>query len=149
MHSYEMQMTLLASIMILVSLFTSEQGNRRAGNPPKPPVELWCTGDDLYSQWMCKAFFAAFESSPDFDLQDENKPGNLIVAIPENVDWKKVKNRTKILYVVEFRTAHDRVFMTRKGWCWEKEYAVCAGQILKEAKIAARKLRKELKDSDH
>jgi len=140
LHSYEMQMTLLASIMILVSLFTSEQGYRRAGNPPKPPVELWCTGDDLYSQWMCKAFFAAFESSPDFNLQEENKLGNLIVTIPENVGWKEVGKRTKITYVVEFSTSDERVFMRRKGWCWHQEYAKCANQILKEARVAARKL---------
>jgi len=103
-------------------------------------VELWCVGDDLFSQGMCKAFFSAFESTSDFDLQEENKPGNLIVTIPENVGWKKVKKRTRITYVVEFSTADERVFMTRKGWCWHKEYSKCAGQILKEAKVAARRL---------
>ena len=134
-----MQMTLLASIIILVSVFA--MGNDpETRNQRKPPVELWCTGDDLYSQWMCQAFFAAFESNPDFDLQEENKPGNLIITIPENVGWKKVKKRIKITYVVEFSTADDRVFMTRKGWCWHKEYAKCTDQILKETRVAARKL---------
>ena len=134
-----MQMTLLASIIILFAV-SPMRNDPETGNQRKPPVELWCTGDDLYSQWMCQAFFAAFESSPDFDLQEENKPGNLIITIPENVGWKKVKKRIKITYVVEFSTADDRVFMTRKGWCWHKEYAKCAAQILKEAKVAARKL---------
>ena len=135
-----MQMTLLASVMILVSLLATEQKNPHTGKQRKTPVELWCVGDDVFSKGMCQAFFAAFESSPDFKLQEENKPGNLIVRIPENVGWEKVKNRTKITYVVEFSRADNQVFMTRKGWCWHKEYGKCAVQILKDAKVAARKL---------
>ena len=103
-------------------------------------MELWCVGDDLFSQGMCKAFFSAFESTSDFDLQEENKPGNLIVTIPENVGWKNFGKRTKISYSVEFSTSDDRVFMTSKGWCWHKDYATCANQILKQTKIAARRL---------
>jgi hypothetical protein len=135
-----MQLTLLASVIILVSVFPIERNNPEIRNQRKPPVELWCTGDDLWSQRMCQAFFAAFESSPDFDLQQENKSGNLIVSIPENVGWREVGKRMKISYVVEFSTSDDRVFMTRKGSCWHEEYAKCANQILKEAKVAARKL---------
>ena len=134
-----MQMTLLVSIIILVAVFPirNDCGTR---NQRKPAVELWCTGDDLLSQRMCQAFFGAFKSSPDFDLQEENKPGNLIVRIPENVGSREVGKRTKISYVVEFSTSDDRVFMTSKGSCWHDEYAKCANQILKEAKVAARKL---------
>jgi len=125
--------------MMLVSLLPLQQGSPDTRKQRKPAVELWCVGDDLFSQWMCQAFFAAFESSPDFDLQEENKAGNLIVRIPENVGWKEVRKRTKITYVVEFSTSDDRVFMTSKGWCWHKDYVKCANQILKEAKVAARK----------
>lgn len=133
-------MTVFVSIMMLVSLLPTEQGSPRVENQRKTPVELACVGDDLFSQWMCQSFFAAFESSSDFDLQEENKPGNLIVRIPENVGWKKFGKRTKIYYSVEFSTSDDRVFMTSKGSCWHKEYATCANQIVKETKIAARKL---------
>ena len=135
-----MQMTLIAAIIILVSLLSTEQKNTRTGNQRKTPVELWCIGDDAFSQRMRQAFFAAFESSPDFYLQEENKPGNLVVTIPENVGWKEVGKRTKITYIVEFSTSDERVFMTRKGWCWHEEYAKCANQILKDAKVAARQL---------
>ena len=135
-----MQMTVVTSIIIVISFMPTDQRSPHRGNDRKPPVELWCVGDDRFSQGMCQAFFAAFESTSDFDLQEENKPGNLIVTIPENVGWKKVKKRTKITYVVEFSTADDRVFMTRKGWCWHKEYATCAEQILRNTKVAARKL---------
>jgi len=121
-------------------LLPTEQKNSATGKQRTTPVELWCVGDDLFSQRMCKAFFAAFESSPDFDPQEENKLGNLIVTIPQNVGWKEIGRRTKITYVVEFSTSDERVFMTRKGWCWHKEYAKCANLILKEAREAARKL---------
>lgn len=97
-----MQMTLLSSIIILVSVFSTQQKNPETRNQRKTPVKVWCVGDDLFSQGMCQAFFAAFESTPDFDYLDENQPGNLIVTIPENVSWKKVGKRTKISYVVEF-----------------------------------------------
>ena len=134
-----MQMILLASIISLIAVFPT-RNDPEIRNQKKPPVELWCTGDDLLSQRMCQAFFVAFEHSPDFDLQEENKPGNLIVRIPENVGWREVGKRTKISYVVEFSTSDDRVFMTRRGWCWHKQYAICANQIVKQARIAARKL---------
>src|SRR5689334_19904733 len=135
-----MQMTLVPSIMILVFLSPTWQKHSNTGNQRKTPVELWFVGDDDFSQRMRQAFFAAFESSPDFYLQEENKAGNLIVTIPENVGWKEVGKRTKITYIVEFSTSDERVFMTRKGWCWHEEYAKCANQILKDAKLAARKL---------
>ena len=134
-----MPMTLIASIIILIAGLAI-RNDPETRNQKKPPVELWCTGDDSLSQRMCQAFFAAFESSPDFNLQEENKPGNLIVSIPENVGWREVGKRTTILYRVEFSTSDDRVFMKRKGWCWHEEYAKCANQILKEAKVAARRL---------
>jgi len=63
-----MQMTLLALIIISVLVFPIQRDNPKTRNQRKPPVELWCTGDDLLSQRMCQAFFAAFESTPDFDL---------------------------------------------------------------------------------
>ena len=126
--------------MILVSLLPTEQKNPSTGNHRKPPVELWFVGDDDFSIRMRQAIIAAFESSPDFDLQEENKPKNLIVTIPENVGWKKIGKRTKVFYSVEFSTSDDGVFSIRKGWCWHNEYATCANQILRQARIAARTL---------
>ena len=135
-----MPMILITSIIIVISVIPTDQKSPHMRNERKPPVELWCVGDDLYSQRMCQAFFAAFESTADFDLQEENKPGNLIVTIPENVESKKIGKRTKIFYSVEFSTSDERVFMTSKGWCWDKQYATCANQILQQTKIAARRL---------
>lgn len=135
-----MQMPLLASIIMFISLIPTAQRNTHPGKQAKQPAELWCTGDDDLSQRMCHAFFTAFESTQYFDLQEENKPGNLIISIPENVGWKKVGKRMKIFYSVEFSTSDERVFMTRKGWCWHKQYDRCANQILRHARVATRRL---------
>ena len=75
--------------MILVSLLPSDQKNPATGKHTKTPVELWCVGDDVFSKGMCQAFFAAFESSPDFNLQEKNKLGNLIITIPENCGMER------------------------------------------------------------
>jgi hypothetical protein len=83
--------------MVLVSLLPNEQGNPEIGTKGKTPVEVWCVGDDVFSKGMCQAFFAAFASTPDFALQDENKPGNLIITIPENVVGKTSGNARKYL----------------------------------------------------
>ena len=135
-----MQLTLLASVIILVAVFPIPQKKSGSTNKGKTPVEVWCAGDDLFSQGVCQAMFTAFESAPDFDWLDENKPGSLVITIPENAGWQKIGKRTKVSYSIEFSTSDDQVFMTRKGWCWHKEYAKCANQILKQARIAARKL---------
>ena len=60
-----MQMTFVASIMILFSLLPIQQKSPATGEQRKTPVELLCVGDDVFSKGMCQAFFAAFESSPD------------------------------------------------------------------------------------
>jgi hypothetical protein len=63
-----------------------------------------------------------------------------IVTIPTNVDWKKRGTRTRVFYTVEFASSTDRKLGKKKGACWENELKTCASQIVKQAKIAARKL---------
>jgi len=68
-----MQMTFVASIMILFSLLPIQQKSPATGEQRKTPVELWCVGDDVFTKGMCQAFFAAFESSPDFKFAGEKQ----------------------------------------------------------------------------
>lgn len=127
----------LAIAVLSVSIFQKE------AVPPKPtqtPVDVWCGGDDAYTQGVCDAVEKAFAAIPDFDFNSETKPGTLVVTIPTNVDWKVSGNRTKIFYTVEFTTADEKKLRTRKGSCWNDNYAECANQIVKQARIAARKL---------
>jgi hypothetical protein len=129
---------LLAAIIV----FSPEGMNQRENSATKPTrmlVDFWCGGDDLYTQWVCHAAEKAFESSEDFALNLEENTGTLVVTIPTNVDWKIVKRRTRVSYVVEFTTADDMQISRSKGSCWENDYGACANQILKAASIARRK----------
>jgi hypothetical protein len=85
-----------------------------------------------------------FASSPDFVLVDaesnHEKQVALIVTIPTNVAWKKRGTQTRVFYTVEFESSTDRKLGKKKGACWENEFKTCASQIVKQAKIAARKL---------
>lgn len=103
-------------------------------------VEVWCGGDDNLTRGVCRAVYNELLSSPDFDLNSEEKPGRLIVTIPTNVKWKQHENRTRIFYRVEFTSTKDKKLSTKKGDCWEDDLKTCAFQVVRQAKIAARKL---------
>lgn len=97
----------------------------------------------MLTRGVCYALESAFESTSDFALSDGNPPGILVVTIPTNVDWKENGKRTRVFYTVEFTTADDKKLRTRKGKCWNDNFARCANQILKQARIEARKVHTE------
>lgn len=126
--------------MIVVSSVSIFQKEAVRPKPTQTPVDVWCGGDDAYTQGVCDAVEKAFASSPDFDFNSETKPGTLVVTIPTNVDWKQIGKRTRVFYTVEFTTVDDKKLRTRKGKCWNDDFARCANQIVKQARIAVRKL---------
>jgi hypothetical protein len=112
-----------------------------AGSTAKPiPVEFWHTGDDGLSQKLAYEVERTLERSADFTMRNERSPDTLVVRIPTNVDWSKEGQRTKVLYTVEFSSGDNRKISDYKGSCWEDNMPRCAAQIVKEAKIAARKI---------
>ena len=137
-----MQIDLLATV--LVCLFLPVQHIPIEVKQSKTFVELWCGGDDDLTRRVCHALESGFASSPDFVLlADENshdKHVRLIVTIPTNVDWQERGTRTRVLYTVKFKSNTGRKLGTKSGACWENELNTCASQILKQAKIASRKL---------
>lgn len=115
-----------------------------AGGATKPiPVEFWHTGDDGLSQKLSYEVEQTLKQSPDFTMSSERRPDTLVVRIPTNVDWNKVGQRTKVLYTVEFSSRDNRKFGGYKGSCWEDQMSKCAAQIVKKAKIAARKIHRD------
>jgi hypothetical protein len=115
-------------------------------------VEVWNVGDDVYTRSLRDALERAFRLSPDFTLSYGKKPGTLVVLIPTNVDWRKIGTRTKVLYAVEFRSIDEqspadpygaRKINAIRGSCWDDELAKCAAHIVRDAKIAARKIHKD------
>lgn len=136
-----MQLDLLATI--LICLFLPVQNTAIEVKQSKTAVELWCGGDDNLTQGVCRALESEFASSRDFLLADESshqRQVKLIVTIPTNVDWRERGTRTRVFYTVEFKSSTDRKLGKKKGACWEDELKTCASQIVREAKIAARKL---------
>ena len=137
-----MQIVLLATV--LVCPFFPVQNTAIEVKQSKTFVELWCGGDDNLSQGLCHALESEFASSPGFivlaDESSHDKHVKLIVTIPTNVDWQERGTRTRVLYTVEFKSSTDRKLGTKSGACWENELNTCASQIVRQAKIASRKL---------
>jgi hypothetical protein len=110
--------------------------------PTKPTlVEVWVVGDDVYTLNLRDALEGAFRSSPDFTLSIGKMPSELVVLIPRNVGWKKIGGRTRVIYTVEFKTIDGRKIGVSTGSCWSDVPAKCATKIVRDAKIAARKIR--------
>lgn len=127
-------------VIVYVALVSSAAG----GNVAKPiRVEFWHTGDDALSEKLAYQVEQAFDRSPDFTLSSERRPDTLVVRIPTNVDWNKVGKRTQVLYTVEFSSVYNQNISVQKGSCWEDKLAECAGRIVKDAKVAARKLHQD------
>jgi hypothetical protein len=105
------------------------------------PVEVWRGGDDGLTQRLAAALEDAFRSSPYFTLSTGKKPGTLVVTIPTNVGWKQVGGRTLVRYAVEFASTDNQSIGRSRGSCWDGALGGCAIHIVRDARIAARKVR--------
>jgi hypothetical protein len=104
-------------------------------------VDLWCGGDDVLTLRLRDALEGAFESSPDFRLSSGKEAEKLVVTIPTHVGWKQLGRRTRVLYTIDFSSVDNQKLGTSTGSCWDDAFAKCAARIVKDAKIAARKIR--------
>ena len=104
-------------------------------------ISFWHTGDDGLSQRLADQVENTFERSPDFALSHGQEPDTLVVTIPQNVEWKQVGRRVRALYTVEFSSTDGRKLGRSSGSCWDDRLSKCAAQILKNAKLAASKIR--------
>ncbi len=131
-----MQLNLL--LLILLCLVPVSQ----KANPVKNQtlVEVWCGGDDNLTQGVCRALDTEIASAPDFIVSSGEKPGTLIVRIPTNVNWRDNGLGTTVFYTVEFKSINGKKLSVKKGRCSENDLKTCASQIVKQAKVAARKL---------
>jgi hypothetical protein len=135
-----MQIGFLLAAIIVFSSVDVNQKETASLKPTKMLVEVWCGGDDTLTRGVCIAAENAFESSADFVLNTEANNRALVVTIPTNVDWKEMNQRIRVFYTVEFSSPDAKKISKRKGACWEDDFATCATQIAKEAKIAQRKM---------
>jgi hypothetical protein len=103
-------------------------------------VEVWRGGDDELTVRLKDAVESAFKTSPDFVLSTAKKPGTLLVKIPSRVRFKQVDMRKQVLYDAVFSSTDGRNVGTSSGSCWDDALMICASKIVKDAKIAARKI---------
>ena len=129
-------MNLIMSVMIVVPFLPIFQKEVTPPQQTKTLVEVWCGGDDMLTQGVCHALENAFEATADFVPSHGKKEGTLVVTIPTNVDWRKSGKRKQVFYTVEFTTADEKMLRTRKGKCWNDDFARCANKIVKQARIA-------------
>jgi hypothetical protein len=103
-------------------------------------VEVWHVGDDVLSERFADRLDIAFTNSSDFTLSSGRKLGTLTVTVPTNIVWKRIGKRARAIYTVDFSSVDGRSLGTRKGSCWDDDLANCTDQIVKDAKVAARKI---------
>jgi hypothetical protein len=105
-------------------------------------VEVWRGGDDGLTSRLGDALEEAFRKSNDFAPSYGQKPNTLIVTIPTNVDWKSRGNRDKVLSKIEFSwSGTDKILRVSKVACWDDMLTKCADKVVKDAKIATRRIR--------
>jgi hypothetical protein len=137
-----MQMTSACArvlVIVAVSLFVAPcvaEGNRT-----KPiPVEVRCGGDDGLTMRLRDTLENAVKLSPYFSLSSRKIPGTLVITIPTNVGWEQFGRRTRVFYSVEFASADDQHIGKITGACWDDKLTICAAQIIKNAKVASRRV---------
>jgi hypothetical protein len=105
------------------------------------PVQVWRGGDDGLTLRLDDAIEDAFKASSDFVLSSTSGTNAMKVVIPTNVPARRVGSHLEAHFHVEFKSIDDEVLGVSDGTCWDDALAVCADQILKDAKIVVRTIK--------
>ena len=125
--------------IITVCLFAAACGTSGPSGKARL-VEVWRGGDDELTMRLKDTLESAFRSSPDFVLSSGKKPGTLLVTIPSRVRFKQVDLRRQVLYDATFSSTDGQNVGASTGFCWDDALMACATKIVKDAKVAARKI---------
>jgi hypothetical protein len=107
------------------------------------PVEVWNGGaHDVFTSKLADSLEAAFRASSSFTLSSGKRSGTLIATIPASVRWTTVGDRTELFYSIDFSAVPgEHQLGSASGSCWDDNYAECANKIVKEALVAAGKIK--------
>jgi hypothetical protein len=129
-----------AGLVLATAGFLSCSRNSQA--PIEPiPVQIWRHGDIGSTLRLHAAIEEALRASPAFRKSNDRKPGTLIILIPASVDAVEVGDRLQLTYQVEFQTGTGSALGATTGTCWDDELSVCAGFVIKQAEIAAARIK--------
>ena len=133
--------TIAAALTVILVCLIPVQMTTTSAEKGRTSVEVWCGGDDNLTQGVCRNVYDEFASTTDFVLTEEGHTGALIVNIPTNVRWKQHGKRIRIFYVVEFLSNNEKKLRKKRGECWEDDLKTCASQVLRQARLAVRKIK--------
>jgi hypothetical protein len=133
----EMRWSVILAVLLVLQ-FAAE-----ASSTKRTLVEVWCGGDDTLTRGLRNALEDTFKLSSDFVLSSGKKSGTLIVTIPTHVEWKEAGKRTKVFYTVEFTSVDNQPLGSSKGSCWDDAMMKCTNNIVKKARVAARKVHQD------
>ena len=105
------------------------------------PLQFWHRGDDALSQKLAKEIYVALSHESAFVPSVGKQPRSLLVELPANVGTKKAGKRSKVTYTINYSNADNQRISSHDGSCLETQLSVCAEQIVKGARIAARKVK--------
>ena len=127
-----------AWLVLGFELFAASARGQQALDAKPQPLQFWHLGDDVLSQKLAEAVYTALAEAEDFVPGSGKEPGGLLVEMPDSVRLVRTGKRTKVTYTVNFSRADNKRISSSEGSCPENRLSVCAAQIVKRARIAAR-----------
>lgn len=105
-------------------------------------VEVWSgAAHDGLTQKLVFSLENEFKSSKEFIYSYGEKPGTLIVYVPDAVKHEVIGNRIKIMYTFEFLSTSRKKSKTIEGSCYEDSIEECTLKVVNEAKIVRQNMR--------
>ena len=143
MTAASLSKTATALVVGVVLLTAASPRSLRAQQQEEAPLPLqfWHVGDDALSQKLAKEIYVALSHESAFIPSVGKQPRSLLVELPANVSLKKVGKRTKVTYTVNYSNADNQRISSHDGSCPETQLSACAEQIVRGARIAARKVK--------
>ena len=129
-------------VLGVASCMSCSQGAQPAIEPI--PVEVWHHGDIGTTNRVAAAIEKAVYASPVFSSSTGKQPGTLVVFIPETVEAVDVGARQQLRYLVRFETSAGKTLGETTGVCWGDELSSCAGFVLKQAELAASRMKQDV-----
>jgi hypothetical protein len=117
------------------------QGSQSSIDPIS--VEVWHHGDIGTTVRVTDAIEKAVFATPAFRRSSGRKPGTLVVFIPETVAAVDAGAREQLRYLVRFETSTGKALGETTGVCWGDELGSCAGFVVKQAELAAVRMKQD------
>jgi hypothetical protein len=132
----------LQTIGVLLATAVFACCSNQTGAPTEPVrVEVWRQGDIGSTLQLTDAIEQALRASPAFQKSTGQKPGTLVILVRDSIQAFEVGDRLQLTYQVEFQTETGSALGATTGACWRDALSVCADFVVKQAELAAAKIK--------